>query len=216
MSARLTPQATADPEAARTLTAVRATREDGDVLITVEGDGKLVASAVQVPDAAPPRLVLDFAGVSHKVAATTAVNTGLVRRVRVARNSASPLVTRLVVDLSGTFLYKVRPAADQQSLVVTIGNPAQRARRDDEAQSRAVRRRAGRGRGSAQRPPPPPPAQRTAAPRRHRLPRRHPSTPHATGRRRPPAPAPRHRFAARRRRRCRPRRSPAPPSRQPS
>lgn len=125
-----------DADAARTLTAVRAAREEGDVLITVEGDGKLVASAVQVPDAAPPRLVLDFAGVTHKVAATTAVNVGLVRRVRVARNSTTPLVTRVVVDLSGAFLYKVRPAADQRSLVVTIGNPAQRARRDDEAQSR--------------------------------------------------------------------------------
>jgi type IV pilus assembly protein PilQ len=131
------PSQGADPEAARTLTAIRATREEGDVLITIEGDGKLVASAVQVPDAAPPRLVLDFAGVAHKVPASTAVNAGLVRRVRVARNSASPLVTRMVVDLSGAFLYKVRPSADQRSLVVSIGNPAQRARRDDEAQSRA-------------------------------------------------------------------------------
>ena len=89
VSVRQTPQATADAEAARTLTAVRTTREDGDVLITVEADGKLAASAVQVPDAAPPRLVLDFSGVSHKVAATTAINTGLVRRVRVARRAVS-------------------------------------------------------------------------------------------------------------------------------
>ena len=127
----------AAPEAppARTLTAVRAAREDGDVLITLEGDGKLVASGVQVPGATPARLVLDFADVSPKVAATTPVNVGLVRRVRVARNSATPLITRVVVDLSGTFLYKVRPAADGRSLVVTIGNPSQRARHDDEAQS---------------------------------------------------------------------------------
>lgn len=130
------PQAPTDTDAARTLTALRATREDGDVLITLDGDGKLVASAVQVPDAVPPRLVLDFAGVAPKVAATTAVNTGLVRRIRVAQNSVTPLVTRVVVDLGGTFLYKVRPSADQKSLVVTIGNPAERARRDDEAQSR--------------------------------------------------------------------------------
>ena len=129
-------QAAADP-AATTLSAVRATREDGDVLITLEGDGTLAASAVQVPDAAPARLVLDFAGVAHKVANTTPVNQGLVRRVRVARHTSSPLVTRVVVDLRGTFLYKVRPAASGRGLVVTIGNPAQRARRDDEAQSRA-------------------------------------------------------------------------------
>src|SRR6478735_3084399 len=85
-------QAPADTDAARTLTALRTTREDSDVLITLEGDGKLVASAVQVPDAAPPRLVLDFAGVAAKLPATTPVNTGLVRRVRVARNSVTPLV----------------------------------------------------------------------------------------------------------------------------
>jgi type IV pilus assembly protein PilQ len=131
------PQApAADAEAARTLTAVRATREDGDVLLTIDADGRLTASAVQVPDTAPARLVLDFAGVTPKVAATTPVNAGLVRRVRVARHSVAPLVTRVVVDLSGTFLYKVRPAANQRGLVITVGNPAQRARRDDEAQSR--------------------------------------------------------------------------------
>ena len=131
------PQApAADAEAARTLTALRATREDSDVLITLEADGKLSASTVQVPDAEPARLVLDFSGVTPKVAATTPVNAGLVRRVRVAKNSATPLVTRVVVDLNGTFLYKVRPTADQRGLVVTIGDPAQRARREDEAQSR--------------------------------------------------------------------------------
>src|SRR5690606_23476879 len=46
------------------------------------------------------------------------------------------LVTRVVLDLRGTFLYKVRPADDQRGLVVTIGDPQQRARRDDEAVSR--------------------------------------------------------------------------------
>jgi type IV pilus assembly protein PilQ len=194
--ARLTTQATADPDAARTLTAVRATREDGDVLITVEGDGKLVASAVQVPDAAPPRLVLDFAGVSPKVAATTAVNTGLVRRVRVARNSVTPLVTRVVVDLSGTFLYKVRPAADQKSVVVTIGNPAQRARRDDEAQSRAFGA-AAPATANAQRspaprpaPPPAPVVARSSTPPAAAPPAPAPTTPRATVRRSTPAPVP--------------------------
>ena len=131
------PPGTAASEAAHTLTAVRASREAGDVLIALEGDGKLTASSVQVPDANPARLVLDFAGVTPKVAPTIAVNQGLVRRVRVARNSESPLLTRLVVDLTGTFLYKVRPAADSRGLVITIGNPADRARRDDEAQSRS-------------------------------------------------------------------------------
>lgn len=124
-----------DPDAARALTRVDAVQQDGDVLITVRGDGRLLASAVQVPATGSPRLVLDFAGVGGRLPATTGVRGGLVRRVRVTRFSATPLVTRLVVDLTGTFLYKVRPTPDRRGLTITIGNPAQRARRDDEAQS---------------------------------------------------------------------------------
>lgn len=189
------PQApAADAGAARTLTTVRATREDGDVLIALDGDGKLTASAVQVPDAAPPRLVLDFAGVSPKVAATTVVNTGLVRRVRVATHTVTPLVTRVVVDLRGTFLYKVRPAADQRGLVVTIGNPAQRARRDDEAQSRAFGAAPPRT-ASAAAPPAAAPAKAappTATPAAARTspPPAAPAAPRATARRATPAPVP--------------------------
>jgi type IV pilus assembly protein PilQ len=182
-----------EADAARTLTAVRSAREDGDVLLTLEGDGKLVASSVQVPDAAPPRLVLDFAAVAPKVAATTPINAGLVRRVRVARHSATPLVTRVVVDLSGTFLYRVRPAADGRAVLVTIGNPAQRARRDDEAQSRAFGA-AAPVRAEQTRPAPAGPAATapavTRAASEPRTPPPAPATPRATTRRSTPAAVP--------------------------
>jgi type IV pilus assembly protein PilQ len=169
VSANQAAQPAAATDSARTLTGLRATREEGDVLITLEGDGKLVASPVNVPDGAPPRLVLDFAGVAPKVPATTTVNAGLVRRVRVAQNSLTPLVTRVVVDLNGTFLYRVRPAPDQRSLVVTIGNPSERARRDDEAQSRtfaaaAAPAAAARAETSRRAAPPAPVVTRTSAP----------------------------------------------------
>ncbi len=121
---------------ATALTEITVAEEQGDVLVRLAGNGRLTASSVQVPDGAPPRLALDFTGVEMKTPPRIVVDKGLVRRVRVARFSATPLVTRVVLDLRGTFLYKVRPADDQRGLVVTIGDPQQRARRDDEAVSR--------------------------------------------------------------------------------
>lgn len=147
---------------ATALTAIAADEQNGDVIVRLTGNGRLTASSVQVPDGAPPRLALDFTGVTSQTAPRIAVAKGLVQRVRVARFSAAPLVTRVVLDLTGTFLYKVRPAEDQQGLVVTIGNPQQRAARDDEAMSRTFASRtpaqASAGRNS------PAPAPRTATP----------------------------------------------------
>ncbi len=125
-----------DAGRATALTEITVTEEQGDVLVRLAGDGRLTASSVQVPDGAPPRLALDFTGVTMKTPPRVVVDKGIVRRVRVARFSATPLVTRVVLDLRGTFLYKVRPADDQRALIVTIGDPQQRARRDDEAISR--------------------------------------------------------------------------------
>ncbi|MFP5379542.1 MAG: secretin N-terminal domain-containing protein, partial [Vicinamibacteria bacterium] len=125
-----------EPGRATALTGIAVTEENGDVLVRLSGDGRLTASSVQIPDGAPPRLALDFTGVTAQTPPRVTVGKGLVQRIRVARFSATPLVTRVVLDLRGTFLYKVRPADDQQGLVVTIGNPEERARRDDEAVSR--------------------------------------------------------------------------------
>lgn len=132
------PGSAAEQETGRAtaLTAIAVEEQGGDVLVRLVGDGRLTASSVQVPEGAPPRLALDFTGVTSSTPARVAVGKGLVQRVRVARFSATPLVTRVVLDLDATFLYKVRPSDDQQSVVVTIGNPQLRARRDDEALSR--------------------------------------------------------------------------------
>lgn len=126
-----------DADRASVLTGISSDERDGDVIITLRGNGRLVASSVLIPEAAPPRLVLDFTGVTNQTPGRIDVGKGAVQRVRVARFSATPLVTRVVLDIGGTFLYRVRPGEDQQSLVVTIGDPSVRARRDDEAQSRA-------------------------------------------------------------------------------
>jgi type IV pilus assembly protein PilQ len=149
---------------ATALTAIAADESNGDVIVRLTGNGRLTASSVQIPDGAPPRLALDFTGVTSQTPPRIAVGKGLVQRVRVARFSATPLVTRVVLDLTGTFLYKVRPADDQQGLVVTIGNPQQRAARDDEAVSRTFASRTPAAASSARNSPAPAPRTSTPSP----------------------------------------------------
>ncbi len=82
--------------AASALKSVRAV----DNGIAIEADGRLVASAVEEAKDQPPRLLLDFPGVSARgVPAVTDIKRGAVERVRVGANGATPVVTRVVIDL---------------------------------------------------------------------------------------------------------------------
>jgi type IV pilus assembly protein PilQ len=88
--------------AATTLTGVRAIRTGEGLTVLLTGNGRLLARSIEPTKDGPPRLVLDFPGLSSNVPAVTAVNQDPVDRVRVAAFSTQPLVTRVVVDLAGS------------------------------------------------------------------------------------------------------------------
>ena len=96
-------------EPRRVIQSVSKSSEPGALNITLKGNGPLMPATSQVLKDLPPRLVLDFSDVDTKAPATTTVNQGPVQRVRVARNSANPLVTRVVLDLSRVTAYDLRP-----------------------------------------------------------------------------------------------------------
>ena len=79
------------------------------VTVALVGNGELKAATVQEAADLPPRVLLDFAGVSAApaVPAVLGVNQADVTRVRVARNSVDPLVTRVVVDLKRRLPFRV-------------------------------------------------------------------------------------------------------------
>jgi len=94
------------------------------VTLTLRGNGKLPAAEVEEAKDAPARLVLSFPGVRPAVTALTNVKKGVVERVRVAGNG-TPGATRVVVEMSRQYAYRVQPdAVNPRNVVVTIGDPA--------------------------------------------------------------------------------------------
>jgi type IV pilus assembly protein PilQ len=90
------------------LRAVRFAKSDDGFSVTLAGNGPLLAATVEDAKDLPPRVLLDFRGVaSGSAPAVTNIKNDDVDRIRVATNSHSPLVTRVVIDLARKLPYTV-------------------------------------------------------------------------------------------------------------
>ena len=118
------PAAATASAVANRLTAVTVGSAPEGVTLTLRGNGKLPAAEIEEGKDAPPRLVLSFAGVRPATTALTNIKKGLVDRVRVAANG-TPGSTRVVLEMTGQYAYRVQPdAVNGRNVVVTIGDPA--------------------------------------------------------------------------------------------
>jgi hypothetical protein len=123
---------------------------DGRARIRLRGNGRLVPRSVEDSADPPPRVVIDLPGVVSRVPSSLAVNKHGVARVRVAENSRTPLVTRVVLDLAQKVPYDAggrHRARDHRrrsspSTPARVGAPAAGARRC-RANARCGARRAG-------------------------------------------------------------------------
>ncbi len=109
--------------AATELRAVRASRSGDEVTVAIVGNGALRATTVEEAKDMPPRVLLDFEGVtaSRAVPAVLGIDQADVTRVRVATNSRDPLITRVVVDLKRKLEYRVEAAgADSEEVRVVF------------------------------------------------------------------------------------------------
>jgi type IV pilus assembly protein PilQ len=91
---------------ATAIAAVRANPTAKWTTITLVGNGALTPTSI-TETSAPRRLVLDFDGVDSQAAPQTAVDSPLVKRVRVGVNSRSPLITRVVMEVADGATYHV-------------------------------------------------------------------------------------------------------------
>jgi type IV pilus assembly protein PilQ len=115
----------ADVPPATRLVGVAIAKAPEGVSITLRGNGRLTVAQPEEANDAPPRLVLDVPGVRSAVPATTAVNQGLVDRVRASTASQSPLSTRVVLQMKGQYAYRVQPdPANPRNVVITVADPA--------------------------------------------------------------------------------------------
>ena len=124
MAAPVEAAAATAPAVANRLTGVTVGSAPEGVTLTLRGNGKLPAAEIEEGKDAPPRLVLSFAGVRPATTALTNIKKGLVDRVRVAANG-TPGSTRVVLEMTGQYAYRVQPdAVNGRNVVVTIGDPA--------------------------------------------------------------------------------------------
>ena len=103
---------------------VNATRKGTSTIVTISGNGRLTPKAVSETRELPRRIVLDFPNVATRAARQTPGDGELVRRVRVALNSNSPLMTRVVMEVSDSATYSVQKgAADGRELSIVFDGP---------------------------------------------------------------------------------------------
>jgi type IV pilus assembly protein PilQ len=111
--------------AATSLESVQASMSGGRTIVTFRGNGRLTPTDVTEIAETPRRLVLDFASVTPRAAARTAIESPLVSGVRVALHSRNPLLTRAVLELSPGTTYFVERAGDEgRDLSVVLEPPA--------------------------------------------------------------------------------------------
>jgi hypothetical protein len=89
------------------LRSIQTVEEGGMAVVTIEADGPIPLPTSNSLDD-PPRIYLDLAGVTPDTRGTSAApGRGVVRGVRVALRSASPRVTRVVLDLTERASYRI-------------------------------------------------------------------------------------------------------------
>ena len=104
------------------LLSIATARLDGALQVTIRGNGRLVPGAVQEAQDMPPRLVLDFPGLTSGVPGVTAVDGDDVEKIRVALNSRTPLTTRVVFDLKRRLPYRIDTTGqDRGEVIVVLG-----------------------------------------------------------------------------------------------
>jgi hypothetical protein len=118
------------------LTSVQVLRDGQIAIVSIEADGPLPLPATGVVDS-PPRFFLDFPGVIAGTRGTAGDGSPFVSRVRVALHSASPPVTRVVIDLARPQPVKVETEGREAGRIrIVVGGPGEAARAEAAAPPR--------------------------------------------------------------------------------
>jgi len=100
------------------------TGKDGLTTVVIEATAALPEPSSGVAATPPPRIYLDFTDVLPDLNLQPIVPTPAVKAVRVAEHSATPLVTRVVINLVKASTYRVDSSARSQGrIAVVLGGP---------------------------------------------------------------------------------------------
>jgi type IV pilus secretin PilQ/predicted competence protein len=125
--AALDPAPAVEAPVATILDRVRSKYTSGSTTVTLGGNGRLTPTDVVEADGAPRRLVLDFPNVTSNAPSQVNVEGPLVKRVRVAVNSRTPLVTRVLMDVADGATYHVERTGSSGSDLAVVFEPPQKS-----------------------------------------------------------------------------------------
>ena len=91
----------------------------GSTTVVIEGNGALPEPMSGAP-LNPPRIYLDFNDVLSNATVQSVAPNPVISRIRVALHSASPLITRVVIDLITATTYRIDSSARSQGRVVVV------------------------------------------------------------------------------------------------
>ncbi|MFL6278922.1 MAG: AMIN domain-containing protein, partial [Vicinamibacterales bacterium] len=117
----------AEVPSATILDRVRSKRTTAATTITLGGNGRLTPADVTEAEGAPRRLLLDFPNVTSTVPTQVSVDGPLVTRVSVSLNSRTPVVTRVVMDISAGATYHVERTGNAGSDLAVVFEPPQKS-----------------------------------------------------------------------------------------
>ena len=99
-------------------------RRGASTAITLKATGRLVTTNVEESKEEPARLYIDLANTSSALPGITPVDQGAVQNVRIGLSASSPMLTRVVVEMTRRSAYHVEPSADGQQLTMIIDDEA--------------------------------------------------------------------------------------------
>jgi hypothetical protein len=94
----------------------------GEAVITLEANGPLPAPTIGTVDG-PPRIFLDFPGVRTSTIGLARAADRRIVRVRAAINSVTPLITRVVLDLTAPQPHRIEQATGRVMIFVGATTP---------------------------------------------------------------------------------------------
>ena len=103
---------------------VRTAARGGATAVTFYATGPLTATSVEQPKDGAARLEIDLPNVSSAMPGVVPVGKGPVDRVRIGLNPRSPLVTRVVLDLTQRAAHTIEQGADRNELTVVFDGPS--------------------------------------------------------------------------------------------
>ncbi|MBI4266120.1 MAG: AMIN domain-containing protein, partial [Acidobacteria bacterium] len=102
---------------------VRVTRRGTATAVTLRATGRLTAAGIAEAKEGPPRLVLDLPNATSALPGTTPIGQDPVDKVTIGLHPTSPLLTRVVMDLTRRAPFRLESSPDGLDLTVVFDEP---------------------------------------------------------------------------------------------